>query len=237
MATKHVLFVFLLVVGLVASQFNDCNVNEEQNIKIANCTLAPKNVTKGVEQCQDDIIMATPVCKDVETTFIDSHEVSTQHCETSYHKYSVGSPVERRGMEDRDACQIVAATCLNETVVAPKRKTCNSSSLDDCNVVVEQNIDITDCTLESQNVPKVNGFCPMSDLLIPFQVCYEVITAFVTTFEITTPHCVLSYDVMSFESPVKRQNANKKTCEIQKATCNDYEEKIPKTRTCTGNVH
>ena len=58
MATKHVLFVFLLVVGLVASQFNDCNVNEEQNIKIANCTLAPKNVTKGVGQCHDDIIMA-----------------------------------------------------------------------------------------------------------------------------------------------------------------------------------
>ena len=243
MAIRPVVFLFLVTVGLVAAQFEGCDVVANQTIKISKCYTNTTTVDKVFGFCpMSDIIMATPICKDISTTFIDSHEVSTPHCITSYHRYSNGfeSPAERRGTDDENTCVIAAAACLNKTVVAPKKRKCddNVSNFDDCNVVENQNIDINNCTLASDNVAKVNGHCPMSDLLIPFEVCTEVVTSFVSTHEMSTPRCVLSYDLMSVGSPVKRQAGNDdKTCEIEKGTCYDDEEKIPKTRTCTGYAH
>ena len=241
MAIRPVVFLFLVTIGLVAAQFEGCDVVANQTIKISKCYTNTTTVDKVFGFCpMSDIIMATPICKDISTTFIDSHEVSTPHCITAYHRHSHGveSPAERRGTDDQDTCVIAAAACLNKTVVAPKKRKCddNVSNFDDCNVVENQNIDIKNCTLASDNVAKVNGLCPMSDLLIAFEVCKEVVTNVVTTHKMSTLQCVLSYDIM--ESPVKRQAGNDDgKCEIEKGTCYDVEEKIPKTRTCTAHAH
>ena len=106
-----------------------------------------------------------------------------------------------------------------------------ASLYDDCDVVAEQNIAIQTCTTANQTVSKVNGYCPMSDIVIEVPVCEDVeikvcpqvverdLEAHCTSF--TTQHCVKSYEKHSFDVEVRRRAVDDEdTCTIKKATCN-----------------
>ena len=115
------------------------------------------------------------------------------------------------------------------------------SRFDDCDVEANQTIAIQTCTLAPQNVPKVNGYCPTSDYVLPIavcedvdiKVCHEVATRDLETNCITfsTPHCVTSYEKHSGGVEVRRRSVDG-SCEVKKATCVDGGVVAPKNVTC-----
>ena len=134
MAKKQVVFLCLVTVGLVASNFNGCDVVANQTIAFQNCTLGPQEVPKVNGYCpMSDYVIPIPVCEDVHVKFC--HQVvardleencmthTTQHCVTSYEKHSFAVEVRRREVEGN--CTIEKATCSDNSVVAPQNVTCN----------------------------------------------------------------------------------------------------------------
>ena len=135
MAKKQVVFLCLVTVGLVASNFNGCDVVANQTIAFQNCTLEPHEVPKVDGYCpMSDYVIPIPVCDDVHVKFC--HQVVTrdleencmthtiQHCVTSYEKHSVaGVEVRRRSANDK--CKIEKATCNDNSVVVPQNVTYN----------------------------------------------------------------------------------------------------------------
>ena len=134
MARKQVVVLCLATIGLVASQFDNCDVVANQTIAIQTCTLAPQNVPKVNGYCPtSDYVLPIAVCEDVDIKVC--HEVatrdletncitfSTPHCVTSYEKHSGGVEVRRRSVDG--SCEVKKATCVDGGVVAPKNVTCN----------------------------------------------------------------------------------------------------------------
>ena len=119
-----------------------------------------------------------------------------------------------------------------------------ASLYDDCDVVAEQNIAIQTCTTANQTVSKVNGYCPMSDIVIEVPVCEDVeikvcpqvverdLEAHCTSF--TTQHCVKSYEKHSFDGVASRRRGVEEgnTCVVERATCEDVEVEVPKEVEC-----
>ena len=135
MGRKQIVFLFLVTVGLVASDFDGCDVVANQTIAIKTCTFATQNVSKVNDYCpMSDYVTEIAVCEDVEVK-VCHHVVErelegncmtfpTQHCVTSYEKHSFdGVEVRRRSADD--TCEIKKATCNDGGVVAPKNVECN----------------------------------------------------------------------------------------------------------------
>ena len=135
MARKQVVFLCLVTVGLVASDFNGCDVVANQTIAFQNCTLGTEEVDKVNGYCpMGDHVIPVPVCEDVHIKYChhvvardleeDCMTHTSQHCVTIYEKHSFGG-VEVRRRATGDKCEIEKATCNDNSVVVPQNVTCN----------------------------------------------------------------------------------------------------------------